>query len=89
MFRNFDNIPTDLDIFHVNLVICSAKFTFSSIVMPKYFTDLVTETGLLLRSVSIVGIGLVILGGNINAEDFLGLTVILLALVHSSTLRNS
>ena len=89
MFRNLDKIPTDLDILHVNLVICSAKFNFSSIVMPKYFTDLVTETGLLLKSISKVRIGLVILGGNINAEDFLGLAVILLALVHSSTLRNS
>ena len=55
----------------------------------KFFTDLLTETGLLLKSILIVGIGLVILGGNINAEDFLRLTVILLALVHSSTLRNS
>ena len=57
--------------------------------MPKYFTDLVTETELLLKSNSSVRIGLVILGGNINAKDFLGLTVILLALVYSSTLRNS
>ena len=63
MFRNLDKIPTDLDILHVNLVICSAKFNFLSIVMTKYFTDLVTETGLLLKSISIVGIGLVILGG--------------------------
>ena len=56
--------------------------------MPKYFTDLVTETGLLLKSISIFGTGLVILWGNINDEDFLGSTVILLALVHSSTPRN-
>ena len=40
--------------------------------MTKYFTDLVTETGLLLKSISIVGIGLVILVGIINAEDFSG-----------------
>ena len=71
MFRNLDKIPTDLDILHVNLIVCSAEFNFSSIVMPKYFTDLVTETELLLKSISGVGIGLVILGGNINA-DFLG-----------------
>ena len=77
MFRNLYKIPTDVDILHVNLVICFAKFNFSSTVTPKYFTDLVTETGLLLRNISIIGIGLVILGGNINAEDFLGLTVIL------------
>ena len=89
MFCNLDKILTDLDILHANLVICSAKFNFSLIVTPKYFTDLVTETGLLLKSISGVGIGLVILGGNINAEDFFGLTVILLALVHSSTFHNS
>ena len=42
------------------------------------------ETRSLLESISIVGMGLVILGGNINAEDFFGLTF-----VHSSTLCNS
>ena len=89
MFLNLDNIPTDLDILHVNFIICSAKFSFSSIVMLIYFTDLLTETGFLLKSISIVWIGLVILGGNINAEDFLRLAVILLAFVHSSTLSNS
>ena len=57
--------------------------------MPKYFTDLLTETGFLLKSISIVWIGLIILGVNINAEDFLGLAVILLAFVHSSRLSNS
>ena len=57
--------------------------------MPKYFTDLLIETGFLLKSISIVWIGLVILGGNINANDFLGLIVILVAFVHSSTLSNS
>ena len=50
--------------------------------------DSLTKTGLLLKSISIVGIGLVILGANINAEDFLGLNVMLLAFVHSSTLSN-
>ena len=89
MIRNLDKIPTDLDILHVNLVIRSAKFNFSSIVKPRYFADLLPETGLLLKSISIDGIGLVILGGNINAEDFLELTVIFLVLVHSNTLRNS
>ena len=57
--------------------------------MPKYFTDLLMETGSLLKKISIAGMRLVILGGNINAEDFLGLTFILLGFVHSSTLRNS
>ena len=61
------------------------KVCFSTIVMPIYFTDLLTETGFLLKSISIVWIGLVILGVNINAEDFLGLAVILLAFVHSSS----
>ena len=42
-----DKIPADLDILRVNLIICSAKFKLLSIVMPKYFTDLVTETELL------------------------------------------
>ena len=63
-------MPTDLDILHVNLVIFSAKFNFSSIVMPKYFTDLVTETGLLLKSISIFGIGLVILGALLTLKIF-------------------
>ena len=89
MFRNLDNIATDLDILLVNLVMCSAKFNFSSIVMRKHFTALLTETGLLLISISIVLIGLLIWRGNINAENFLGLTVGLFVLVHSSTLRNS
>ena len=89
MFLSLDKIPTDLDIFHVNVIICSAKFNFSSIVMPIYFTDLLTETGFLLKSISIVWIELVILGVNINAEDFSGLAVILLAFVHSSRLSNS
>ena len=57
--------------------------------MPIYFTDLLTKTGFLLKSISIVWIGLVILGVNINAEDFLGLAVILLAFFHSSKLSNS
>ena len=72
MFRNLAKIPTGLDILHVNLIIRYAKFNFSSIVMPKYFTDLLTETGFLLKSISIVWIGLVILGDNNNAEDFGG-----------------
>ena len=78
MFRNLDNIFTDLNILHVNLAICSAKHIFSSIAMPKYFTYLLTETGLLLKSILIVKIEMVILGGNINVEDFLQLTAILL-----------
>ena len=45
MLRNLDKISTDLDILHVNLIICSANSHFLSIVMPKYFTDLLTETG--------------------------------------------
>ena len=61
MFRNLAKIPTDLDILHVNLIIRSAKFNFSAIVMPKKFTDLLTENGFLLKRISIVGIGLVIL----------------------------
>ena len=72
MFRYLAKIPTDLDILHDNLIIRSAKFNFSSIVMPKYFSDLLTETGLLLKSISIVGIGSVILGGNNNAGHFGG-----------------
>ena len=43
MFRNLAKIPTDLDILLVNLIIRSAKFKFSSIVMPKYFADLLME----------------------------------------------
>ena len=89
MFLSLDKIPTDLDILNVNVIICSAKFNFSSIVMPLYFTDLLTKTGFLLKSISIVWIGLVILGVNVNAEDFLGLAVILLAFVRSSRLSNS
>ena len=57
MFRNLDKIPTDLDVLHVSLVIRSEKFNFSATVMPKYFTDLATETGLLLKSILIVRIG--------------------------------
>ena len=72
MFRNLAKIPTGLDILHVNLIISSAKFNFSSIVMPKYFTDLLTETGFLLKSILIVWIELIILGGSNNAEDFGG-----------------
>ena len=64
MFHNLAKIPTDLNILHVNLIIRSAKLNFSSIVMLKYFTDLLTEIGLLLKSISVVGIGSVILGGN-------------------------
>ena len=86
MFRNLDNLPTNLDILHINLVICSAQFNFISIVMPKYFADLLTENGLLLKSILTFGIGLVILGGNINGEDFLGLTRFFW---HSSILVNS
>ena len=68
MFRNLAKIPTDLDILPDNLIIRSAKFSFSSIVMPKYFTYLLTETGLLLKSLSIVGIGLVILEATITLK---------------------
>ena len=46
MLRNFDTIPTALDILHVNLITCYAKFNFSSIVTPKHFADLLIETGL-------------------------------------------
>ena len=60
MFRNSAKIPTGLDGLHVNLIIRSVKFSFSSIVMLKCFTDLLTETGFLLKSISIVWIELVI-----------------------------
>ena len=89
MFRNFVKIPSDLDILRLNLIICSAMFNFSTIVMPKFIANLLTETGLWLKSTSIAGIGLVTFGGNINAEDFLEITVTFLAFVHSSTLCNS
>ena len=56
MLRNLAKIPTNLDILHVNVIVCSAKFNFSSIVMPKYFTDSLTETGFLLKSILIVWI---------------------------------
>ena len=55
-FPNFDKILTDLDISHVNVVICSAKFNFSSIIMTKYFTDLWPETGILLKIILMIGI---------------------------------
>ena len=89
MLLNLDKMPTSIDILLVNLMICSARFSFSSSVMPKYFTDLLMETGSFLNSISIVCMGLVILESNIKVEDFLGLTIILLALIHSSTFRNS
>ena len=59
--------------------------------MSKYFTDSFTEAGLVLNSISIVGIGFVILGGNFNAKNFLELTinVILLDFAYSSTRSNS
>ena len=56
MFRDLEKISRNLDILHVNLIICSANFHFLSIVMPDNFTDLLTETGLLLKSISIVEI---------------------------------
>ena len=44
------NTFLDLNILHVTLIICSAKFNISSIVLPQYFTGLLAETGLLLKS---------------------------------------
>ena len=44
------NTYLDLNILHVTLIIYCAKFNFSSIVMPQYFTGLLAETGLLLKS---------------------------------------
>ena len=44
------NTYLDLYILHVTLIICFANFNFSSIVMPQYFTGLLVETGLLLKS---------------------------------------
>ena len=70
MFHNLDKIPADLDILHVNLTIFSAKFNFSLIVLPKYFADLLTETGLLLRTISIVGVELKILGAILTLKIF-------------------
>ena len=45
-------------------------FNFLSIVMPKYFIDILMETGLLVKNVSIFGIGLVILGGQLLGWRF-------------------
>jgi len=47
--------------------------------MPRYFTDSLMETELFRKNISKFGIGLIILGGNITANEFFGYTVILLA----------
>ena len=44
------NTYLDRNILHVTLIICCAKLNFSSIVMPQYFTGLLAETALLLKS---------------------------------------
>ena len=93
MFHSFDKILTDLEILLIKLIIqniiCSAKFNFSSVVMPNYFTDgnwTIVEK--YLDRWDRIGD----FGGNIDTEDFSGLTIVLLALallVHSSKLSNS
>ena len=89
MRRSFDKIPTDLDIFFVQMLICLSKIRLASIVTPKYFTNSLMETRLLCKNTSISGIMLVVLGGIIKTEYFWGLIVILLALVRSSRFSNS
>ena len=61
---------------------CLSKLSFESSVMPKYFTESLVSTVLLLKVTSIIKEGLEILGGIIKLDDFSGLTVILFAIVH-------
>jgi len=88
-YRNFNNIPTDLDNLDAKLLIWFSKFNLESIVMPWYFTDSLMETELSWKSISEFGNGLIIFGGITKANDFWGFTVILLACARSTTFCNS
>ena len=61
---------------------CLSNLIFASSVMPKYFTEALVGTALLLKATSIFRKGSEILGRVIKIDDFCGLTVILFAIVH-------
>ena len=50
---------------------CLSKVIFESRVMPKYFTESLVSTVLLLKATSMFGEGLEILEGIIKIDDFL------------------
>ena len=75
-------IPIDLEIFDSNCLIWILKFNFLSIVIPRYLIDSLIGIMDPLKTRCILGGGLAALGGIIKTDVFLGLTVILLALVH-------
>ena len=83
--RSLDKIPTDLDNLEAKMLQCLPKLIFESSVMPKYFTESLVSTVLLLIVTSMFGEGLEILGGIIKIDDFCGLTVILFAVAHRRT----
>ena len=64
---------------------CLSKLIFESSVMPKCFTEPLVSTALLLQTTLTFGEGLEILGGINKMDDFCGLTVILIAVVHRRT----
>jgi len=81
----FCQIPTNRDIFFSKLLLCTSNFNFEFIVKIKYFMASVVATGQLLIWSWSEKTGWFNLGGIIKENDFWGLTVILLELVHSWT----
>ena len=75
-------IPIDLEIFDSNCLMWISKLNFLSIVIPRYLTDSLIGIMDPLKTRCMLGGELVAMGGIIKTDVFLGLTVILLALVH-------
>ena len=76
-------ILIDLQIFDSNCLMWISKFNVLSIMILRYLTDSLIGIMDPLKTRCMLGGGLVGVGGIIKTDVFLGLTDILLALVHS------
>ena len=74
-WRNLEIIPTALEILCLMEEICLSNFRRLSIVTPKYLALFLTRIDELFNKRSIVGGGLLSLGGIIRAIDLEGFTV--------------
>ena len=76
-------IPIDLEIFDSDCLMWISKFNLLYSVIPKYLTDSLIGIMNPLKTRCMLGRSLVAFSGIIKTKVFLGLTVILLALLHS------
>ena len=88
-WRNLEIIPTALEILCSMEEICLSNFRRLSIVTPKYLALLLMRIDELFNERSIVGGGLLSLGGIIRALDLEGFTVSLFEWSHFEILSRS